>query len=78
MLNEPDKLKAAIESAWDRRGELTPQTDDDELRGQIETCLQGLESGQLRVAEPAGDGWRVNGWLKQAILHWMDIYGAAF
>jgi len=39
------------------------------LRGQIDSCLQGLESGELRVAEPdGGGGWRVNGWLKQAIL----------
>lgn len=69
MLNELDKLKMAIEAAWDRRGELAPETADRELRGQIDTCLQGLESGQLRVAEPGEDDqWRVNGWLKQAIL----------
>ncbi|NBB92569.1 MAG: 2,3,4,5-tetrahydropyridine-2,6-dicarboxylate N-succinyltransferase [Gammaproteobacteria bacterium] len=69
MLNELDKLQMAIEAAWDRRGELSPDTADHELRGQIDTCLQGLESGELRVAEPDSEGqWRVNGWLKQAIL----------
>jgi len=69
MLNELDKLQLAIESAWDRRGELSPDAVDDELRGQVDTCLQGLESGELRVAEPGEDGnWQVNGWLKQAIL----------
>src|SRR5699024_5706546 len=69
MLNELDKLKLAIEAAWDRRDELSPDSDDPELRGQVDTCLQGLESGELRVAEPDGDGgWKVNGWLKQAIL----------
>jgi 2,3,4,5-tetrahydropyridine-2-carboxylate N-succinyltransferase len=31
--------------------------------------LQGLESGQVRSAEPDGAGeWRVNAWVKQAIL----------
>ncbi|RFF29594.1 2,3,4,5-tetrahydropyridine-2,6-dicarboxylate N-succinyltransferase [Wenzhouxiangella sediminis] len=69
MLNELDKLKMAIEAAWDRRGELSPESAGHELRGQIDTCLQGLESGELRVAEPGADGnWQVNGWLKQAIL----------
>lgn len=69
MPNELDKLKLAIEAAWDRRGELSPETADDELCGQVDSCLQGLESGELRVAEPDEDGeWRVNGWLKQAIL----------
>jgi 2,3,4,5-tetrahydropyridine-2-carboxylate N-succinyltransferase len=69
MLNELDKLQLAIEAAWDRRGELSPDAADQELRGLVDTCLQGLESGELRVAEPDGDGkWRVNGWLKQAIL----------
>ncbi|NEZ03183.1 2,3,4,5-tetrahydropyridine-2,6-dicarboxylate N-succinyltransferase [Wenzhouxiangella sp. XN201] len=69
MINNLDKLQLAIEAAWDRRGELSPDTVDDELRGQIDTCLQGLESGELRVSEPCEDGqWQVNGWLKQAIL----------
>jgi 2,3,4,5-tetrahydropyridine-2-carboxylate N-succinyltransferase len=69
MPNDLDKLQLAIESAWDRRGDLSPGTEDHELRGRIDTCLQGLENGELRVAEPGDDGqWRVNGWLKQAIL----------
>lgn len=34
-----------------------------------EALLRGLESGQLRSAEPDGAGdWRVNTWVKQAIL----------
>jgi len=69
MFNDLDKLKSAIESAWDRRGDLSPETAGHELRGHIDTCLQGLESGELRVAESDADGdWQVNGWLKQAIL----------
>ncbi len=27
-----------------------------------------LDTGQARLAEPSADGWRVNGWLQQAIL----------
>ncbi|MDE3246506.1 MAG: 2,3,4,5-tetrahydropyridine-2,6-dicarboxylate N-succinyltransferase [Acidobacteriota bacterium] len=34
-----------------------------------EALLTALESGSLRAAEPNGDGgWRVNAWVKQAIL----------
>jgi len=68
MLNQPDKLKTAIETAWNRRAELGPATAGSKLRGQIDACLQGLESGELRVAEPGEHGWVVNQWLKQAIL----------
>ncbi|QKK03510.1 MAG: 2,3,4,5-tetrahydropyridine-2,6-dicarboxylate N-succinyltransferase [Pseudomonadota bacterium] len=68
MLNQPDKLKTAIETAWNRRAELGPATAGSKLRGQIDACLQGLESGELRVAEPGAHGWVVNQWLKQAIL----------
>ncbi len=38
-----------------------------ELRG--EALLDALESGEVRVAEPDGaGGWRVNAWVKEAIL----------
>ena len=33
-----------------------------------EALLTALESGHLRAAEPDGDDWRVNTWVKQAIL----------
>jgi 2,3,4,5-tetrahydropyridine-2-carboxylate N-succinyltransferase len=69
MPNPSEALKLAIESAWDRRDDLSPDSVDTELRGHIDDCLRGLESGELRVAEPGEDGrWQVNEWLKQAIL----------
>lgn len=69
MPTDLDQLKSAIESAWDCREELSPDTADHDLRAQVDSCLQGLERGELRVAEPDGSGeWQVNGWLKQAIL----------
>ncbi len=33
-----------------------------------EALLGALEAGALRAAEPGADGWRVNAWVKQAIL----------
>jgi len=68
MFNDIERIKLTIEQAWDRRAELGPDDADGEVRGAVNTCLQGLEKGSLRVAEPGPDGWIVHGWLKQAIL----------
>ena len=50
-----------------------------------EALLKGLESGQIRSAEPDGAGdWRVNTWVKQAILaafratHLVELPGPGF
>ena len=64
-LNELERL---IDEGWERRRELSPDNAGEELAGAIEHCLDGLESGVLRVAEPVPDGWRVNEWLKKAVL----------
>ena len=64
--NHPDRQ--LIEAAWADRTELGPKRHDRQLRETINACLEGLEAGTLRVAEPGPDGWVVNQWLKQAIL----------
>lgn len=60
-------LEARIEAAWDDRAAVTPQSA--EVREAVEAALALLDSGEGRVAEPDGaDGWRVNQWLKKAVL----------
>jgi len=63
-------MKALIEAGWEERGNLTPASAPPELRQAVEECLDGLETGRLRVAEPLGapGDWRVNQWLKKAVL----------
>ncbi|MGN6496482.1 MAG: 2,3,4,5-tetrahydropyridine-2,6-dicarboxylate N-succinyltransferase [Tsuneonella sp.] len=62
-----DDLRQAIEHAWERRAEVTPSSTD--VRAPVETAIELLDSGRARVAEPDGaGGWRVNQWLKQAVL----------
>jgi 2,3,4,5-tetrahydropyridine-2,6-dicarboxylate N-succinyltransferase len=62
-----DDLKAAVEAAWERRGEITPGSAD--VREAVEATIELLDSGKARVAEPDGaGGWRVNEWLKKAVL----------
>jgi len=61
-------LSAVIEAGWERRGELTPQSVDAELRDAIETAIAGLDAGTLRVAEKRDGEWIVHQWLKKAVL----------
>ena len=63
-------IKAIIESAWEGRADLSPSRTPAEVARAVELCLNGLESGEFRVAEPAGGAgeWRVNQWLKKAVL----------
>ena len=65
-----DSVRAIIESAWEGRADLTPSRTPPDVARAIETCLNGLESGELRVAEPTGEAgkWQVNQWLKKAVL----------
>jgi 2,3,4,5-tetrahydropyridine-2-carboxylate N-succinyltransferase len=63
-------MKALIEAAWEERNNLSPASAPLELKQAVEECLDGLEAGTLRVAEPIGSPgeWRVNQWLKKAVL----------
>src|SRR5688572_11516029 len=64
-----EELKFHIESAWERRAALTPQEIDWATRPSVERVIEGLETGEFRVAEPDGKGgWKVNEWLKKAVL----------
>jgi len=70
-MTSPEHL---IDSAWERRAELQPAEIESSLRPAIEQALTLLESGERRVAEPDGQGgWRVNQWLKKAVLLYFRI-----
>ncbi|MFO1399981.1 MAG: 2,3,4,5-tetrahydropyridine-2,6-dicarboxylate N-succinyltransferase [Steroidobacteraceae bacterium] len=57
-----------IESAFERRQELKPGAVDAATAGAIEACIDALDRGALRIAEPADGRWVVNEWLKKAVL----------
>jgi 2,3,4,5-tetrahydropyridine-2-carboxylate N-succinyltransferase len=42
--------------------------DESALEAAINAAIGALDCGAERVAEPDGDGWRVNQWLKKAVL----------
>ncbi|PXA97375.1 2,3,4,5-tetrahydropyridine-2,6-dicarboxylate N-succinyltransferase [Nostoc sp. 3335mG] len=61
------QLSATIEAAFDNRAEINVSTRG-EVREAVETALALLDSGATRVAEKVDGGWRVNQWLKKAVL----------
>ncbi len=63
-------LEETIEKAWRERDALADRgaAERAALAGAVEEVFAGLEAGRIRVAEPGAGGWRVNEWVKQAIL----------
>lgn len=64
-----NKLQSIIEQAWEKRALLQEKTTTDAIRSVIEL----LDSGKLRVAEPIGEGWQVNEWVKKAVVLYFPI-----
>lgn len=71
--NEWQQHRAIIEAAYDARQSISPDNAGSELVTAIESAIAGLETGVLRVAEPAAGGWRVNEWLKKAVLLYFRV-----
>jgi 2,3,4,5-tetrahydropyridine-2-carboxylate N-succinyltransferase len=63
-----ETLRPLIEAAFERRAELTPKNLPADLGAAIDECIELLDSGAARVAEPKDGRWVVNEWLKKAVL----------
>jgi 2,3,4,5-tetrahydropyridine-2-carboxylate N-succinyltransferase len=61
------ELEGTINAAWDARDTLSPGTTGP-VRAAVEAAIDGLDAGTYRVAEKADGSWRVNQWLKKAVL----------
>jgi 2,3,4,5-tetrahydropyridine-2-carboxylate N-succinyltransferase len=61
-------LSQTIDTAFDNRDTVTISTKG-EIRDAVDTALDLLDGGKVRVAERGTDGnWTVNQWLKKAVL----------
>jgi 2,3,4,5-tetrahydropyridine-2-carboxylate N-succinyltransferase len=60
----PKALPEQIEAYYS----LPAEALGDEARAVFDAFREGLELGLIRAAEPGGDGWRVNAWVKKGIL----------
>jgi len=63
------QLQEQIEKAWTDRELLKSE----ETQKAIRQVVDQLDKGKLRVAEPAGDGWKVNEWIKKAVILYFPI-----
>ena len=67
-----DTLKSMIELAWEECSRLSAP----EVKEAIRTVIDQVDRGRLRAAEPvdaARSEWRVNEWVKKAILLYFQI-----
>lgn len=65
------ELEAKIREVWENRSLLSSP----EYRSAIESVVEELEKGRLRVAFPGESGWTVNEWVKQAVILYFPIRG---
>jgi 2,3,4,5-tetrahydropyridine-2-carboxylate N-succinyltransferase len=63
------ELQTKIEAAWNDRALLK----DENYSNAIREVIEEVDKGRLRVAEPKGNDWVVNEWVKQAILMYFGI-----
>lgn len=63
------ELQEIIQQAWNDRTLLS----DKKYTDAVCTVIEEVDKGQLRAASPAGGSWKVNEWVKQAILLYFGI-----
>lgn len=63
------ELKQLIEDAWLDRSMLK----DSGVQAGIREVIEALDKGSIRVAEPTADGWKVNEWVKKAVILYFPI-----
>ena len=64
---ELNALEALVNTAFDDRDNINVSTQG-EIRDAVNLALELLDSGEVRVAENVDGNWRVNQWLKKAVL----------
>ncbi|MDP2721762.1 MAG: 2,3,4,5-tetrahydropyridine-2,6-dicarboxylate N-succinyltransferase [Bacteroidales bacterium] len=62
-------LQRIIEAAWNNRLLLA----ENQTIKAIEATIEALDKGKIRVAEPRGEDWIVNDWVKKAVILYFPI-----
>jgi 2,3,4,5-tetrahydropyridine-2-carboxylate N-succinyltransferase len=65
-----DPRQSIIEAAFEDRANINPSNATHEIKDHIESVLNDLDAGKLRVATRIGDSqqWETHQWLKKAVL----------
>lgn len=64
-------LQSIIEWGWDKKDQAIY---DAKLKNAVDAAVEGLDVGSYRIAEKVNGTWRVNSWLKKAILLFFCIH----
>jgi len=62
-------MQEMIEKAWENREMLS----DSNVQKSIREVIEEIDKGRIRVAEPSADGWKVNEWVKKAVILYFPI-----
>jgi 2,3,4,5-tetrahydropyridine-2-carboxylate N-succinyltransferase len=64
-----EELRKTIEMAWEDRVQLEHPIVQEAIR----EVIAQLDKGKFRVAEPSPEGWKVNEWIKKAVILYFPI-----
>lgn len=62
------QLQTLITEAFEKRAEFSPSKAPSDVRDAVNEALSLIDSGKARVAEKVDGEWKVNEWLKKAVL----------
>jgi len=64
-----NKWKSIIDNAWENR-ELLKESNTLDC---INAIIEEIDKGRLRTAQPTENGWKVNNWIKKAVILYFPI-----
>ena len=64
-----NEWKSIIENAWENRELLK----ENETLNCINAIIEEIDKGRLRTAQPTENGWKVNNWIKKAVILYFPI-----
>lgn len=72
-MNAMTNERELIETLFEQRDDLSVAELRAKAQAPVKAVLERIEGGVARVAEPTDEGWRVNEWLKKAVLLYFRI-----
>ena len=69
MARTREEMEIIINAAWDDRSQLTNSNTIE----CIEEIIEEIDNGRLRCAEPITGDWKVNDWVKKAVILYFPI-----
>ncbi len=67
-MTDTTQLATVITDAFEQRMQFSPKSAPVEVRTAVDAALQLLDNGKARVAVKVDGQWKVNEWLKKAVL----------